>query len=124
MKYNIQITHANSRIPKYLKAHLMRGGKIVTTRHQSSARGFKSCAEAQEFIDKVGTYFHGTWTVVEFTLVNQLSYREFKVEIDGTIICFDCEENFPKEGIYGDARFSDPRCGDCYDSHKYERSAQ
>ena len=123
MKYNIQITHANSRIPKYLKAHLMRGGKIVTTRHQSSARGFKSWAEAQEFIDKVGTYFHGTWTVVEFTLVNQLSYRKFKVEIDGTIICFDCEENFPKEGIYGDARFSDPRCGACYDSHKYERSA-
>ena len=119
MKYNIQITHANSRIPKYLKAHMMRGGKIVTTRWQQNARGFKSWEEAQEFIDNVGTYFHGTWTVV--ILVNQLSYE---LETDGTIVCEDCEENFPKEAIFGDPRWSVPRCGDCYDAHKYERNAQ
>jgi len=47
--------------------------------------------------------------------------EEYKVETDGTIVCFDCEENFPKEAIFGDPRWSDPRCGDCYDSHKYGR---
>jgi hypothetical protein len=47
--------------------------------------------------------------------------EEYEVGADGAIICFDCEENFPKEAIFGDPRWSDPRCGDCYDSHKYGR---
>lgn len=40
---------------------------------------------------------------------------------DGTIICVDCEANYVKEEIFGDPQWSDPRCGDCYDSHKYGR---
>jgi hypothetical protein len=71
--YNIQLTYSNTRQVKYLKAHLLRGGRIVSTRWQQSARRFKSEAEAQEFINKVSPYFHGTWTAVPYTPIKQAS---------------------------------------------------
>jgi hypothetical protein len=66
--YIIQLSFTRSpRIPKYLKAHQLRGGRIVTTRHQHCARKFKSEAEAQEFVDKLSIYYLGyVWTVVPF----------------------------------------------------------
>jgi len=65
--YIIQLTSARTRTVKYLKAHHLRGGKIVTTRHRDYARKFKSETEAQEFTDKVSPYFGYVWTVIPST---------------------------------------------------------
>ena len=40
---------------------------------------------------------------------------------DGDIVCVDCEEAFEKQDILGDPQWSDPRCLDCYEAHRYER---
>lgn len=40
---------------------------------------------------------------------------------DGYIVCVDCDEEYEKQDIYGDPQWSDPRCLDCYESHRYER---
>lgn len=62
--YIIQLTSARTRQVKFLKAHQLRGGKIVTTNLRHCARKFKSEAEAQEFTDKVSPYYGYVWTVV------------------------------------------------------------
>lgn len=38
---------------------------------------------------------------------------------DGYIMCVDCDEEFEKQDICGDPQWSDPRCLDCYETHKY-----
>lgn len=61
----IQLTSSNTRRIKFLKAHQLRGGKIIVTNHRHCARKFKSEAEAQVFVDKVSVYYlRYNWTVV------------------------------------------------------------
>ena len=54
--------------------------------------------------------------VIMTTLTNPWTPNE-----DGDIICVDCDEAFEKQDIYGDPQWSDPRCLDCYETHRYER---
>ena len=42
-------------------------------------------------------------------------------DADGNIVCADCEEAFEKQDIVGDSSWSEPRCLDCYESHRYRR---
>jgi hypothetical protein len=37
----------------------------------------------------------------------------------GKYTCVDCEELFSEEFIFGNREYSDPRCEDCYDNHRY-----
>ena len=37
----------------------------------------------------------------------------------GKYTCVDCEELFPEELGFGNREYSDPRCEDCYDTHRY-----
>jgi hypothetical protein len=40
---------------------------------------------------------------------------------EGYITCVDCDEEYEKQDIYGDPEWSEPRCLDCYEAHRYER---
>lgn len=63
--YIIQLTSPRTRQVKFLKAHHLRGGRIVPTKLRHCARKFKSEAEAQTFVNKVSIYYLGyDWTVV------------------------------------------------------------
>lgn len=54
-------------------------------------------------------------------MIKQLPIESWTPEDDGTIICFECEVSFDRTDIYGDPRWSDPLCLDCYETKKYER---
>ena len=38
---------------------------------------------------------------------------------EGDYTCVDCEELVSDEFVCGNKEFSDPRCEDCYDTHRY-----
>ena len=38
---------------------------------------------------------------------------------DGNFTCVDCMDTVPDEYVCGSRQFGEPRCEDCYDSHKY-----
>ena len=38
---------------------------------------------------------------------------------NGNHICVDCETEVDPDEVCGNREFSDPRCEDCYDTHKY-----
>lgn len=64
-KYLIQITFSVTGIPQYL--HSMQKKRLTRTRYASNARGFKTEAEAQAFIDEHTAYFGGKWEVIAHT---------------------------------------------------------
>jgi hypothetical protein len=38
---------------------------------------------------------------------------------DGNHICVDCESEVDPDETFGNREFSEPRCEDCYDTHRY-----
>jgi hypothetical protein len=55
-----------------------------------------------------------------------VSYQDGEVYADawatndeGDYTCVDCEELVSDEFVCGNREFSDPRCEDCYDTHRY-----
>jgi hypothetical protein len=38
---------------------------------------------------------------------------------NGNHICVDCETEVDPDETFGNREWSDPRCEDCYDTHKY-----
>ena len=38
---------------------------------------------------------------------------------DGNHICVDCETEVDPDETFGNREWSDPRCEDCYDTHRY-----
>lgn len=39
---------------------------------------------------------------------------------DGNHTCVDCESEVDPDETFGNREFSDPRCEDCYDTHRYK----
>jgi hypothetical protein len=55
-----------------------------------------------------------------------VSYQDGEVYADawtpdeeGDYMCFDCHEFVSEDDVLGSREYSEPRCGDCYETHRY-----
>ena len=55
-----------------------------------------------------------------------VSYRDGEVYADaweadeeGDFMCFDCHDFVSEDRVLGSREYSEPRCGDCYETHRY-----
>jgi hypothetical protein len=44
---------------------------------------------------------------------------EWTLNENGNHICVDCETEVDPDETFGNREWSDPRCEDCYDTHRY-----
>ena len=106
----------------YSDFHLLAKGVIVTTttKKMSDKKALDTIADilrSPEWDADTLTYVAD---VVRAT-GRDFSTNPWTPNADGDIVCVDCEEAFEKQDIYGDPEWSDPRCLDCYETHRYER---
>jgi hypothetical protein len=73
----------------------------------------KAWLEFSEGNPSSGDNFASTVEEIE-AIVDEWSLNE-----NGNHVCVDCETEVDPDEVFGNPEWSDPRCEDCYDTHRY-----